>query len=146
MDRVALVRDTWESLSDGDTSKLQAVLAPDATWRAVEDGPWNCHGAAMVVEVMERNLVNGMAGTIEDAFAVGDRVVVAFRPERQEQPQWPLEDGIRHLVVSFENDRVTELRGFPTRQAALAATAGSEDVVDTEAAPGASERSPGREA
>jgi hypothetical protein len=99
------------------------VLAPDATWRAVEDGPWNCHGAAAIIDVMARNLANGMAGRIEEAFAVGDRVVVAFRPERGEPPQWPLEDGIRYVLVSLANDRVTEIRGFSTRQAALAETA-----------------------
>jgi hypothetical protein len=120
-DRVALVRDTWESLSHGDTAPLEAVLAPDATWRAVEDGPWNCHGAAAIVDVMSRNLANGLAGAIEDAFEVGEKVVVAFRPEWREQPPWPLEDGIRYVVVSLAVDRVTEIRGFSTRQAALAA-------------------------
>lgn len=119
---MAVVRDSWESLSRGDLGPLKAVLAPDATWRAVEDGPWNCHGAAAIVEVMARSLADGLSGRIEEAFAVGDKVVVAFRPERDESPQWPLEDGIRYVVVSFVNDRVTEIRGFSTRRAALAET------------------------
>jgi ketosteroid isomerase-like protein len=122
MDSVAIVRGTWESLSQGDLGPLEAVLASDATWRAVEDGPWNCQGAVAIVDVMARNLANGLSGRIEEAFAVGDRVVVAFRPERGEPTQWPLQDGIRYVVVSLANDRVTEIRGFSTRDAALAET------------------------
>lgn len=42
MDRVQFVRETWEAISNGDLQPVEAALAPDAKWRAVVDGRWNC--------------------------------------------------------------------------------------------------------
>jgi ketosteroid isomerase-like protein len=120
MDRVSMVRDTWAALASGDLAPLEAVLAPDARWLAVEDGPWNCESAQAIVDVMGRNLANGLSGAVDDAFIVGDRVVVAFRPDQHANDAWPLDDGIRYVVVSTAGDLVTEIRGCPNREAALA--------------------------
>jgi ketosteroid isomerase-like protein len=120
MDRVGMVRDTWAALAGGDIEPLEAVLAPDARWRAVHDGPWNCDGARAIVEVMTRNLANGLSGAVDDAFTVGDRVVVAFRPDHHDNDAWPLDDGIRYVVVSTAGDLVTEIKGCLNREVALA--------------------------
>lgn len=125
MDRLRLVRDTWEALRGGDLGPLAGALAPDARWRAVEDGPWNCEDRAAIVEVMRHNLANGLSGQIDDAFIVGDRVVVAFRPQRQKPGGWPLDDGIRYVVVSTSDDLVTEIKGCTDTSAAVAYAAGS---------------------
>jgi hypothetical protein len=120
MDRVALVRDLWDARSHGDLAPLEVALVPEAKWRAVEDGPWNCESAAAIVAVMRGQLADGFSGRIEDAFEAGERVIVAFRPDRHDPGMWPLEDGIRYLVVSFAGDRVSELKGCAGRAAALA--------------------------
>jgi ketosteroid isomerase-like protein len=120
-----LVRDTWESLSRGEVGALEAVLAPDARWRAVEDGPWNCQNRAAILEVMGRNLDTGLAGRVEEVFDVGQRTVVAFRPDRPGPPAWPLEDGIRYVVLSFRDGLVTEMKGCANRSVALAYAAGA---------------------
>ncbi len=39
-----LIREAWEGLSRGDLRVLRRMLALDARWRAVYDGPWNCEG------------------------------------------------------------------------------------------------------
>ena len=120
MDHLQLVRDLWDARSRGDLEPLAAALAPTAKWRAVEDGPWNCENAAAIIDVMRSQLADGLSGTIEDAFELGDRVIVAFRPDRSRPDGWPLENGVRHLVVSFADDRVTELKGCADRASALA--------------------------
>jgi ketosteroid isomerase-like protein len=107
-------------LSRRDLGVLEAVLAPDARWRAVEDGPWNCESRAAVLDVMARNLGRGPSGRIEDVPAVGDRVIVAFRPDRQEPGGWPLEDGPRHVVLTVAGGQVTVMKSCATRAAALA--------------------------
>ncbi len=84
MDRRQQVSGLWEALSRGDLGPLAAALDPQARWRAVEDGPWNCESREAIVEVMLANLARALSGRIEDAFEVGDRVVVAFRPDRRD--------------------------------------------------------------
>jgi ketosteroid isomerase-like protein len=120
MDSVEMVRDVWDALARGDLAPLEAVLAPGARWRAVEDGPWNCENASAIVDAMRRNIANGMTGRIDDAFVAGDRVVVAFRPDSHSDGAWPLDDGVRWVVVSTADGLVTEIRGCATRADALA--------------------------
>jgi hypothetical protein len=38
---VELLRRTWEAIAEG-VSGVEAALATDAKWRAIEDDPWNC--------------------------------------------------------------------------------------------------------
>jgi hypothetical protein len=118
MDHVQLVRETWDALSQGDLSPLQAVFAPDAKWRAVEDGPWNCENRGQIIDLLTENLKGRLSGHIDDAFEIGGRVVVAFRPDR-EPDEWPLDHGIRYVVVSLDDDLVTEMTGCANRQVAL---------------------------
>jgi hypothetical protein len=116
-----LIHDTWESISKGEFGPLEAVLAPDAKWRAVEDGPWNCENRAMIVEAMRYNRETGVAGDIEEILEFGDRAVVGFRPTHlRSADAWPLDDGIRYVVVTTANGLVTELKGCANRQVALA--------------------------
>ena len=115
-----LIRDLWDARSRGDLEPLRAALTPDAKWRAVKDGPWNCESAAAIIDVMTRQLADGLSGQIEDVSEIGDRVVVGFRPDRHSPGAWPLDNGIRYLVVSLAGDRVTELKGCAGRAAALA--------------------------
>jgi hypothetical protein len=125
MDHIHLVRETWDALARGDLAPLEAALAPEARWRAVEDGPWNCESATAILDVMANNLADGLSGRIEDAFAVGDRVVVAFRPDRHGPGAWPLDHGVRYVVVSTADDLVTEIKGCATRDSALEYAAGA---------------------
>lgn len=113
------MRQTWKTISEGDLTPLEGLLAPDAKWRAVEDGPWNCENREMILAVMGQNLVeSGLAGSIEEVKEVGDRTIVAFRPDR-ERDQWPLDNGIRYLVLTERRGIVTEMKGCANRQAAL---------------------------
>jgi len=113
------VRGTWEAISRGNLGPLEALLAPDAKWRAVEDGPWNCQNRERIVEVMRQNLVeSGLAGSVEEVQEVGDRTIVAFRPHH-EPDQWPLENGIRYVVLTERDGLVIEMKGCADRQVAL---------------------------
>jgi ketosteroid isomerase-like protein len=122
-----LVRQTWAALEDGDLSALEAVLAPDARWLAVEQGPWDCENRSQILAVMRRNLENGIAGEIVEVSDAGpDRALVGFRPTDRTEGAWPLEDGIRWLVLTARDGAITEMKGCATRAAAeeYARTAG----------------------
>jgi ketosteroid isomerase-like protein/catechol 2,3-dioxygenase-like lactoylglutathione lyase family enzyme len=111
---------TWDAISRGDLAPLETLLAPDAKWRAVEDGPWNCENREMIMRVMGQNVSkSGLAGKVEDVTAVGDRTIVAFRPDR-ERDQWPLDDGIRYMVLTERHGMITEIKGCADKAIALA--------------------------
>jgi hypothetical protein len=65
VDQVQFVRHTWEAISRGDLQPLETSLAPDAKWRAVVDGPWNCENRDAILDVMKGNLSKGLSGEIE---------------------------------------------------------------------------------
>jgi ketosteroid isomerase-like protein len=119
MDHVQFVRQTWEAISHGDLKPLEAALAPDAKWRAVVDGPWNCESRDAILDVMKGNLSKGLSGQIDEAFISGDRVVVAFRPDHHEPGAWPLDDGVRYVVLTVREDLVTGMKGCADRRTAL---------------------------
>jgi ketosteroid isomerase-like protein len=119
MDEVQLVRDTWEALSTGDLTALESALAPDAKWRAVEDGPWNCQNRATILEVIGRNVAEGrLAGRIESVEEQAERMIVGFRPDKPDG--WPLDNGIRYVVITLQDGKITEMKGCAGRTIALA--------------------------
>lgn len=121
MERAQLVHGTWAAIGRGDMGALESALAPGARWRAVEDGPWNCEGRAAILEVIARNLGRGLAGTVEDVVEVGaDRAIVAFRPSDPAPGGWPLDGGIRYVVITTRDGRIVEIKGCADRATALA--------------------------
>ena len=119
MSHEQFVREAWEAISSGDLRPLEAGLAPGARWRAVEDGPWNCESRSKILEVMGANLENGLAGRVEEVLDLDEHVIVAFRPESHDPGAWPLDEGIRYMVLTFRDGLVTEMKGCIDRRAAL---------------------------
>jgi ketosteroid isomerase-like protein len=120
MDHEQQVRETWAALSRGDFETVEAAFAADARWRAVEDGEWNCENRTQILNVMRENRARRvLEGDVEEVLDVGERVVVAFRPARHDPEGWPLDNGIRYVVLTLENGLVTEMKGCLNRQVAL---------------------------
>jgi hypothetical protein len=68
---------------------------------------------------MERNVADGLAGRIEYIVELGDRTIVAFRPDHHGRDAWPLDHGIRFMVVTMRDGLVVEMKGCADRQVAL---------------------------
>ena len=120
MDHAHLVREAWDAVSRGDFDAVESLLAAGAKWRAVEDGPWNCESRAQIVNVMRDNRARGVLdGDIEEIVDLGARALVAFRPTNQASGGWPLDDGIRYVVLSIQDGVVTEMKGCASREIAL---------------------------
>ncbi len=103
---------------DGDLSVLEGALDPEAQWLGVEDGQI-CENRKMILTVIERNLHGGLAGQIEETVEVGDRIVVAFRPDQPRNDGRPLDQGIAYVVVTMRDRLVIELKGCADRAAAM---------------------------
>ncbi len=116
----AAIRALWDALARGDLEPVGAALAPDAKWRAVEDGPWNCESRSAILDVLRRNAARGLSGRIETVQEAGERRIVGFRPDRPNLQGWPLDDGVRYLVLTFREDKVAEMKGCADHAAALA--------------------------
>ncbi len=115
-----LVRETWAALERGDWESVEAALGPQAKWRAVEDGPWNCESRSQIVQVLRENRAAGLDGTVEEVLDLGRRAIVAFRPVGEGPGQWPLENGVRWLVLTFdESGLVSEMKGCRDRAGAV---------------------------
>ena len=118
---IALIHRAWQARSVGDLEALERAFAPDAKWRAVEDGPWNCESREVLLEVMERNLPRGLSGQIEETTQQGPRVLVGFRPDNLPQGTGrPLDRGIAYTVVTVRDGEIVELKGCADRAAAMA--------------------------
>jgi ketosteroid isomerase-like protein len=117
-DPIALLHRVWDARAAGDLSVLEAALAPDATWRGVDDGPWNCENRADIMRVLRQNLAHGLDGRIDETIPYGERIVVAFRPSEAWHTDRPLDDGIAYVVVTVHDGAITEMKGCATRESA----------------------------
>ena len=116
----------WRAWSSGDFHAISAAFAPGARWRAVEDGPWNCANREQILNVMRQNRARRGApeGEVEEIVDVGERIVVAFRPANPTPDGWPLDGGVRYVVLTIEDGLVTEMKGCASRQVAFDYAAG----------------------
>ena len=120
-ERERLTRECWSALSQGDLEAIEHSLAPDARWHAVEDGPWNCEDRRTILRVLADNRASGrLAGEIETVTDLERCAVVGFRPRHAGDGGWPLDDGIRYVVVSTRDGLICELKGCPDRAGAFA--------------------------
>jgi ketosteroid isomerase-like protein len=115
---IELVRRAWDALLEGGPGVLGEVLAPDAQWYGVEDGQL-CDGRQAIIDVMSRNLAGRLRGRIEETIQDGSRVIVAFRPERPEQVDRPMDEGIVYMVVTIGDGQIVEMKGCAERAIAL---------------------------
>jgi len=120
MDHEQQVRDAWRGLSGGDFEAVESVFAENAKWRAVEDGPWNCESRVQILDVLRDNRARGaLDGDVEEVLEVGERVVVAFRPAQADPEGWPLDNGIRYVVLTIDDGLIAEMKGCLNREVAL---------------------------
>jgi hypothetical protein len=118
--REELVLETWAALSREEYDVVEAVFTPGARWRAVEDGPWNCESRSQIISTLQENRAMGLDGDVEEVTEVANGAVVAFRPVGERGGQWPLDRGVRYLVLTFDDDeRVSEMKGCRDRAAAF---------------------------
>ena len=97
-----------EAIEQGDLTKFEEVLAPDVVWVGLWPGQL-CRSRDEVLEMLRSAQANGLEARPEIVRDEGDRFVVD-----------PHLDG-RHQVFVLHDGIVSEVRAYPTRDAALAA-------------------------
>jgi hypothetical protein len=100
-----------DAILAGDLTAFEEVLAPDVVWVGMWPGQL-CRNRDEVLEVLRYAQAKGIAPSPEIVRDEGERFVV--------DPHLPIDD--RHQVfVLSEEGVVSEVRAYPTRDAALAA-------------------------
>ena len=97
-----------EAIEEGDLTKFEEVLAPDVVWVGIWPSQL-CRTRDEVLEMLRHAQAKGIEAKPEIVRDDGDWFVVD-----------PHLDG-RHQVFVLHDDVVTEVRAYPTRDAALAA-------------------------
>ena len=117
---LALIRRAWAAVSQGDLALFAQELAPDARWRGVVDGPFDCENRDAILAVMGRNAGQPARGAIEETVQHGPRVLVGFRPHAPRNTDRPLDHGIAYMVVTIRDGKLVEMKGCADRATAEA--------------------------
>ena len=72
----------------------------------------------MILRAM-RDRAQAVAGEIDSVLDLGDRIVVGFRPSTHDPDAWPLDNGVRYIVLTLRDGLVIEMKGCIDRQTAL---------------------------
>jgi ketosteroid isomerase-like protein len=96
----------------GDFEALENLLAPDATWRAVEPGEWDCESREEVLRTLRDRYEQGFTmGPFELVEGVPGKVILVSHPAKVGGPEWPEE---KAMVVTFRDGRVVAMQDCST--------------------------------
>ena len=118
---LALAQEGLDAWRRGDFAAVEAMLAPDATWRWWEPGEWDCANRDDILRTLRERYEQGF-GRAEMEFVDGGpgAVIVVSHPSEVGGPEWPDEAA---TVLSFDGEKVVAMQDYRTRDEALAAVA-----------------------
>lgn len=101
--------DAWKR---GDFEALEQLLAPDATWHAVEPGEWDCENRGEVLQTLRDRYEEGFTrGPLELVDGGTGRVILVSHPAQVGGPEWPEETAI---AMTFEGGKVSSMQDHAT--------------------------------
>jgi ketosteroid isomerase-like protein len=96
----------------GDFEALAELLAPDATWRAVEPGDWDCESRDDILRTLRERYEQGFTmGPIELVEGGPGMVILLSRPAEVGGPDWPEETAI---AITFRAGKVVAMQDHLT--------------------------------
>ncbi len=118
----AVAEEGLEAWRRGDFARVEAMLAPDATWRSWVPGGWDCASRDEILQTLRERYEQGF-GRAEMDFLDGGpgAVVVVSHPSEIGGEDWPEEAA---TVLSFEGEKIVSMQDYRTRDEALAARRG----------------------
>lgn len=110
------------ALAAGDLDQMARLLADDVRWGGEEDSEGTCHTRADVLGWYRRMITSAVLARPIERLVQPDAVIIGW------DVSWP--DGeqghptLRYQVFRVVDGRVADIRGFPTKDEALAFAAG----------------------
>ena len=112
MSELDLARQGLSAWQHGDFEVLEELLAPEATWRAVEPGEWDCESRDDILRTLRARYEEGFTlGPIELVEAGPGTVILVSRPAEVGGPDWPEETAI---AITFRDGKVVAMQDYPT--------------------------------
>jgi ketosteroid isomerase-like protein len=105
-------RDGLAAWKRGDFEALEELLAPDATWHAIEPGEWDCSSREDILRTLRERYEEGFTrGPIELVEGRPGTVILLSHPAQVGGPEWPEETAI---AVTFRAGKVIAMQDYPT--------------------------------
>jgi hypothetical protein len=117
-----LLAELGEALASNDPDRMAPYLAPDVRWGGDEETETTCHNATEVLRFLRMQRAYGLEVVeVRSVQPAGEAVIVDLLAKR---PGGPPEPEPRYLVLRLADGKVTDIRGFPTEDEALASATG----------------------
>ena len=112
MTDLELARAGLAAWKQGDFEALKELLAPEATWRAVEPGDWDCESRDDILRTLRERYEEGFTrGPIELIEGGPGTVILLSRPAEVGGAEWPEETAIG---ITLRDGKVVAMQDYPT--------------------------------
>ena len=115
-----LAAEVRRAMESSDLTTMASLLAPDARWGAPEQDVPTCRNAQQVLSWYELARDNGMRAEITDVVVIDERIVVGLHVRSATDISSHTADSVRWQVLSVEDGRIAEIRGYESRDEATA--------------------------
>ena len=110
MSDLELARDGLAAWKRGDFEALESLLAPEATWRAVEPGEWDCESRDDILRTLRERHEQGFTMRPFELIEGGPGTVILLsHPAQVGGPEWPEETAI---AVTFREGKVVAMQDY----------------------------------
>jgi len=112
-----------EALESADLSQFGELLDPNVRWGAPDDPTPSCQSRSDVLAWYGRGRAAGRRARVVDVQVHGDRILVHLTVSGPSSAGTPAVEHDRWQVLTCARSRVVDIRGFETRDEALARVA-----------------------
>ncbi len=109
-----------EALESADLEHFGDLLDPNVTWGAPEDSNPSCRNRSQVLRWYERGRMDGRRADVVDIAVHADKLLVHLRVTGTSTSSGTKVEHDRWQVMTCARGRVADIRGFETRQDAVA--------------------------
>lgn len=113
----ARVRYAMESI---DLEEMGELLSPNARWGAPEQDVPTCRSSQEILAWYDLARENGVRADITEVVVVGDKLLVGLKILATKDGPSKSKNVTRWQVLSVEDSRITEIRGYESRGDAMA--------------------------
>lgn len=104
-----------DALQGGDLVALTSLMAPDVRWGAPEQSVPTCSNKRQVLRWYEAAQLAGASAEVVETRVVGRHLVLGMRVTGNPRAESPTTPSWRWLVMSVENGKIAEIRGYGSR-------------------------------
>jgi len=124
MDALATV--VSSALQNGDLAAITALLANDVRWGAPEQSVPTCTSKSQVLRWYENAKLAGASADVVETIVLGQNILLGLKVRRDTGPDTESTTFVRWQVMSVEDDKIAEIRGYDSRvEAERFATSGT---------------------